>query len=692
MDAVRFFILSLVFFVLNATSPSVFADDFRPTMLKIWADEIINYRFGSYNLSIPVAVTGTPCQLVFSIYTKNMADLIEPTTNGFLGWHYVNGVDTCIYYSPPYDFEVGTNEIIWDGRDQDDNLVCPGVYTYYLWAFDNKSEKMPVSLFIPPSHLSIMGIDEEGLPSDKPYFYRREKRWQIGTDPEDESNLIETEFVLEENTHIWQDPWIPRSTQDTMYLPVLLTSPDRLSMRKFRFVPGGTAESFDDWGEEAPYATKVLRNVENGGQYGVASDGDYLYLSTFDRDAGTYLHQYDMQGYLVNTIDITPWWSANYGQRQRSQGITYMHEHDGRFLVSSFIACMVQLIDPARYIKSGDIDDLMVWCNSNGDYVLDFAADEPSMAAYDCYYPPYFEHTHVNTSSDVNGFSTCTFGMSGGPSFGLLGPDGTGIGHFSFADEVGPKDYRSDKVVHILDENTAYDGIYSNIWEWGLFKTASGYMAKQYGMGFVGHDCFKGLIGEFPDIFATDKWIGIRWPAEGMELEAGSQVRIITYTAFVDSLKYEVSFDNGITWNIIVPEVKKRMMSWTVPSVHTGTCLLRATDADDPTVFATSGPFTITGGTVAVEGDAPKAITLSQNSPNPFNPVTSIGITVPKDSHVSLVVYDIGGRKIATLIDGNCSAGQHSVDWNASEFASGIYFCRMEAGGVSETRKMTLLK
>jgi phosphatidylserine/phosphatidylglycerophosphate/cardiolipin synthase-like enzyme len=84
--------------------------------------------------------------------------------------------------------------------------------------------------------------------------------------------------------------------------------------------------------------------------------------------------------------------------------------------------------------------------------------------------------------------------------------------------------------------------------------------------------------------------------------------------------------------------------------------------------------------------------TLYQNYPNPFNPVTTIRFEVPSDQKVTLQVYDILGRKIKTLFDGEARRGIVAVDFNASGFASGIYFYTIKTESYTATKKLMLLK
>jgi hypothetical protein len=80
------------------------------------------------------------------------------------------------------------------------------------------------------------------------------------------------------------------------------------------------------------------------------------------------------------------------------------------------------------------------------------------------------------------------------------------------------------------------------------------------------------------------------------------------------------------------------------------------------------------------------------NYPNPFNPSTQIGFNLSEAGDVKLDIYNIMGQKVVTLVDSYLPNGAHEVVWNASSVASGVYFYRLSAGGVVETRRMVLLK
>ncbi|MBD3223215.1 MAG: tandem-95 repeat protein [Caldithrix sp.] len=90
--------------------------------------------------------------------------------------------------------------------------------------------------------------------------------------------------------------------------------------------------------------------------------------------------------------------------------------------------------------------------------------------------------------------------------------------------------------------------------------------------------------------------------------------------------------------------------------------------------------------------ELPKQFQLSQNYPNPFNPVTTIPYALPKASEVKIILYDVTGRRIKNLFQGNKPAGYHHIRLDASQLASGLYFYRMEAGNFSKVMKLMVMK
>jgi hypothetical protein len=88
----------------------------------------------------------------------------------------------------------------------------------------------------------------------------------------------------------------------------------------------------------------------------------------------------------------------------------------------------------------------------------------------------------------------------------------------------------------------------------------------------------------------------------------------------------------------------------------------------------------------------PTAFELQQNYPNPFNPATTIRYALPRESHVTIAVYNLVGEQVATLVDELQSPGYHAVTFDADGLPSGVYLYRFSAAGTTFSRKMLLLK
>jgi uncharacterized delta-60 repeat protein len=97
-------------------------------------------------------------------------------------------------------------------------------------------------------------------------------------------------------------------------------------------------------------------------------------------------------------------------------------------------------------------------------------------------------------------------------------------------------------------------------------------------------------------------------------------------------------------------------------------------------------------GITPVSSEIPDAFLLDQNYPNPFNPKTKIKFGLPTSSFAKLVVYDMLGRELETLVNEQLNAGTYEADWNASKFTSGVYYYKLTSGDFAETRKAVLIK
>jgi len=110
----------------------------------------------------------------------------------------------------------------------------------------------------------------------------------------------------------------------------------------------------------------------------------------------------------------------------------------------------------------------------------------------------------------------------------------------------------------------------------------------------------------------------------------------------------------------------------------------------DTTFFVSDDP--IIAGINNISSEIPDDFSLSQNYPNPFNPMTKIKFQVPNSGFVKLVVFDMLGKEVATLVNEELNVGTYDYEWSGINLPSGIYFYRLEAGHFNLTKKMILIK
>jgi hypothetical protein len=144
--------------------------------------------------------------------------------------------------------------------------------------------------------------------------------------------------------------------------------------------------------------------------------------------------------------------------------------------------------------------------------------------------------------------------------------------------------------------------------------------------------------------------------------------------------------DGGSTWKEQSSGTSELLKGVCFTDAHTGIIvgdhgiILRTTDGGGITDINTKNP------------EFPCRLALEQNYPNPFNPSTTIRYQLIAAGYVSLKVFDMNGRAVAVLVNERKPAGSFQVEWNAAGFPSGVYFCRLQAGGFFETKKLILIK
>ena len=216
---------------------------------------------------------------------------------------------------------------------------------------------------------------------------------------------------------------------------------------------------------------------------------------------------------------------------------------------------------------------------------------------------------------------------------------------------------------------------------------------------------FKSIIGSFSVVMVlllsskANAHVALNFPVGGEVFVAGDTLTI-EWTLVVphEQNNWDLFFspDGGITWEEIKLDIDipERSYRWVVPQLTIDEGRIRIyMDNVGGGYTGTSENFSIRG-VVGVEDEEAlsRSFNLYPNYPNPFNPTTTISFTLSKSSHISLLIYDIHGREVESLIEGIQPAGSHSIEWNASNLASGVYFYRLTADEFIQTRKMILIK
>ncbi|MBT7921093.1 MAG: T9SS type A sorting domain-containing protein, partial [Candidatus Marinimicrobia bacterium] len=210
-------------------------------------------------------------------------------------------------------------------------------------------------------------------------------------------------------------------------------------------------------------------------------------------------------------------------------------------------------------------------------------------------------------------------------------------------------------------------------------------------------------------------------PQVGVPLNYHYDNELLTFMPLLETVAAELFFDySPIEIGVSIKEnklIQKRAMSLSKQDTVTGKMLIHQTlnkgdqikvnlqhyQKRDVTIdlsytYINSDNDVISSGNFEVVLiPLPKEFALHQNYPNPFNPVTTIQYDLPKAAHVRLIIYDIMGREVATILNAEMNAGYQSIIWNTRNnfgkpVSAGIYFYHLQTKGFVKTRKMVLLK
>jgi photosystem II stability/assembly factor-like uncharacterized protein len=146
------------------------------------------------------------------------------------------------------------------------------------------------------------------------------------------------------------------------------------------------------------------------------------------------------------------------------------------------------------------------------------------------------------------------------------------------------------------------------------------------------------------------------------------------------------STDGGLYWSVMSTAGVTNLFN--IDLIYNGGIVYAYAIARDGKIIKLQEPV----GIVTVSNNVPSEYKLFQNYPNPFNPITKIKFDIAKTGFVNIVVYDILGREVETLVNQKMIAGSYAIDFNGAMLASGIYFCRLQSADFTDIKRVVLLK
>ncbi len=200
-------------------------------------------------------------------------------------------------------------------------------------------------------------------------------------------------------------------------------------------------------------------------------------------------------------------------------------------------------------------------------------------------------------------------------------------------------------------------------------------------------------------------WTKVRGPSNVVAYYFNSGSVVTMNTDIDTTMTVSYAIDSSFTPHHITWYASDGKLGLGIWDIYGDTLLVKTSGGDTtnyPSSFGSEADFSSLGTSyVRVKRITPvkenrtevaKGFALSQNYPNPFNPTTAISYELSANSYVTLKVYGILGRDVATLVNGQRTAGKHSVTFDAARLPSGVYFYRLQAGTSTVVRKMLLMK
>jgi len=610
---------------------SAFAANFSPVVMDITVPDQILYQFDGSAIDIDVNIAGVGGVFWLVINTKGQADNVNMVRNGFMGWHTVNKIDTTVYISSQFSRATGPTTITWDGTNDDGNEVAAGAYDYYVYGYDNVNARIPACMYM-----------------------------QAGAGWRSHYTKV---VQIDENGNPMANPWLTSTTQ-----------------------PTGTYTYLGDAGHNGVVSRWPLGGDPqdlNNLQYTLCSvypdyppnNDTYLFAggTAFDpADLDIFYHvAHDVAGARAtllkwsfvnngNAVLDESWGGWENIELEHAMPLGYWSEPadtetDGKYI----------------YIQQGEQTGVATNANWNYLYCFDFDGEQ----LWDVNFQEFFMPGDPSPVEKKNcGFLKLAPGIK--DNQWMTGTMGCCM--HQFIETTSLFEGNDDQADYLRWRNGQGDFYYDVYWQsnaetpWGCLNNSE-HTAHRIDTvwsdanGFI--VTWATFIGNFSHGVETQ---------DGTSLLGGG---LMAYAddAIGDSDPYRgggTIVDNGGNFD--------GMYVNSAPPITFG--------VHNVFFVANASAHGVITNEVAVAEDAAAAFAVSQNSPNPFNPTTTINFTLPVDGNVSVEVFNVAGQKVDTLVNGHMNAGQHNVVWDASGFSNGVYFYSVKSGEFAKTMKMTLLK
>ncbi len=490
---------------------------------------------------------------------------------------------------------------------------------------------------------------------------------------------------------------VPANYRDTLYRTLVYDYDTICGARSFPYVPNGNNQTSNDvygfgktgakYGRLAVIADELLslgfpqcdtiaRNIRDTLKYNLNSwlNGrpNPIILGSNLKDSLMYDTKF---GGIISSLSYDQGYYQDFGN-------AFYNDHHLQYGYWAYMAAALARKDPA-------------WVTQNGSKIVDMLRDIGNPSSQD----PYFTNHRMLDWYDGNSWANGMYDAGAGRNqessseatnawygmylYGMAVNDQNikNTGRLMLASEMRAAHY----YYHIDPNNSPYPPSYTNSWHvvgnlWHSLITNSTFFGKKiryvYGIQIIpttpiteellSHNYSKNIY----DFALRDDSVFMRngqittgtfnWTT----ICVGAQAYAYPDTALVFFNKYRGfagNFDGGAS--------KTNVLYWIL------------TRKFNPTIG-----IQLTG------NEIPLSFNLYQNYPNPFNPFSTIKFDISKTADIKLVIYDLLGREVQTLVNRDLVAGQYKVEWDASGFASGAYFYKLTAGDFVQTKKMVLVK